>query len=99
MNVTIPIADRILTTTEWSTFNPSVAEYKFPILFKIADGASQLYLYSYTRWWIPASQTANLLVNNTAQKHVPAPNAGISELTLLRAIAVANDPSLIKDMT
>lgn len=98
MNVTIPIADRILTTTEWPAFNPSVAEYKFPILFKIADGASKLFMDSYCSWWIPANHTATLLVNSSPQISKPAPNAGISELTLLKAIAVAQKPELIKEV-
>ena len=99
MNVIIPIADRVLSTTEWSTFNPSVAEYRFPILFKIADGASKLFMDSYSSWWIPANQTANMLAANYKQKSEAAPNPSISELTLLRAIAVSHKPDLIKDMT
>ncbi len=98
MNITIAVADKILSTTEWPGFLPSVAEYKFPILFRIADGASKLYINRSSGFWVGQPDTLILLNTFPAQKSEPAPNAGISELTLLRAIALVNDPALIKDM-
>lgn len=93
----VHISDTVLSTAEWAAYIPSSVDNKFPILFRIADGASKLYASPYNGIWLNNVDTNSMLVS-TAEKSQAAPNAGISELTLLKAISLAQKPELIKDM-
>lgn len=101
--IKIALDTKILTVAEWSTFKQA-SDVSYPRAYQISDGALAIFWNSVQcPIWIDARAAGSLLkdiqqdfVTGTSE---PAPNPGISELTLLRAIAVAQDPTLIRTMT
>lgn len=101
-NIKIELDTKVLSQLDWSTFKPG-ADNKYPRAYRVSDGSLALFWNSVNcPTWID-SRVSDHIMLSVEQDFVtktfePAPNTGISELTLLRAIALVNDPSLIKDM-
>lgn len=93
--IEIEVDEKILSTGEWTSHTPTGT---LPRIYRISDNSAKLCLGPITGGiWITQSEAVSLF-KTLGKKSQAAPNVGISELTLLRAIAVTQDPSLIKDM-
>jgi hypothetical protein len=86
----VNINSRVLEAAEWPSFIPP-NNTTFPALFKIRDGSSKLYTSSTFYMWVPLADTNTLM---SSSEILPAPNLGISESTLLKALAIAQNPDL-----
>lgn len=98
--IKIEIDPKLLQVSEWALFTPPIVEY-FPRVYKIADGTCKIYLTSMNYLWMtPADATTFLakITDETTKEIPPAPNVGISEGFILRALAIAQDPSLAKEL-
>ena len=95
-HIKFEVDDRVLSITEWGSFNPPATE-KFPRMYKIVDGAAKLYITSTYTFWIAKEHYATLCID-TPPEICPAPNLGFSEGFILRALAIAQDPKLAKEL-
>lgn len=81
---------------------PSMAEYTtFPVsqptILKLNDGSGAIKLDGYTGYWINQTQM-NMLLASCEPESDPQPpqklEGSVTELTLLRALAIAQQPEL-----
>jgi hypothetical protein len=99
--IKIEVDPVILEVSAWATFTLPPGK-TVPRIYRIKDGAAKLYFSNTTYQWVPSNDVAGLEIHNDASIEyiqgttLDTPSAGISEATLLKAIAVAQDPSLIK---
>lgn len=93
--IKIEVDPRTLTSAEWGSFTPP-SMVKLPRIYRIEDGAAKVYFSRTLFTWVSQSDAAFVeVLKDTPPSALPAPNVGISESTLLKAIALAQDPSLI----
>ncbi len=100
--VKIPLSERVLSTTEWSTYNHSIVDGQFPIIYQITDGSAVLFTNSNIKQWVDAASAATMF-RSVTEDLAPKPEIvqeqnSISADTLLKAIALAQNPQLIKDI-
>lgn len=92
----IEIDPKALRSSEWSSHIALSTEY-FPRVYRVTDGSCKVYLCSAYYVWLPAGAASTFLsqITDTATLEIlPAPNPGISESTLLKALAIAQNPNL-----
>jgi hypothetical protein len=96
--IKIEVDDKILATTEWAIFSPPSTE-KFPRIYRIVDGGAKLHLTHTYNFWISKEQLAALPIETDLPQDIcSAPNLGFSEGFILRALAIAQDPKLAKEL-
>lgn len=95
----IELDPKVLQAAEWSAFIP-LPGTKFPRAYQISDGGGRVFFGISFHMWLSKEQFSQLLVEEEipAQIITSAPNPGISEGFILRALAIAQNPELAKDL-
>lgn len=80
---------------------PTMSDYttmvvKEPTIVKLSDGSGAVKFDSYTGYWISQQQMNAVLANavDDTPKAIQKPEGSVSELTLLKAMAIAQQPEL-----
>lgn len=95
--VPLVVDDQILDKLTWASFVPSL-DAVFPRMYRIDDGSSRVFLSRNMYMWIDVTTTAGLLAIEKPPEIQPAPNVQYSEGFILKALAIAQDPKLAKDL-
>lgn len=98
--IKIEIDTKILTVAEWGMFKPA-HDMTYPRAYRISDGAMVIFWNSVQAPnWLDSRVVSAISIQEdfVTGTFEPAPNAGISGHTLLWAIALAQDPTLIRTM-
>lgn len=99
--IKIEVDPVILEVANWAGFMLPPGK-TVPRIYRIKDGAAKIFFSTTSSLWIPANDVVSIEIHKDVLPTIsetifqPAPNVGISESTLLKAIAVAQDPSLIR---
>lgn len=95
----IEVDKTVLSVADWASFTPP-SNTKFPRAYPVADGAARVFFSPSFYMWLPKEQFSQLLVEEEipAQIITSAPNPGISEGFILKALAIAQNPELAKDL-
>jgi hypothetical protein len=94
----VEVDPKVLTNLEWGSFIPSINS-KFPRVFMIENGDAKLFINTAIYMWIAKDQFKHITFSeDTLENFTPAPNVGFSEGFILRALAIAQDPKLAKEL-
>lgn len=89
--IEIEVDPKLYQPSEFNTYVPST----FPKIIECVDGQLRIYFTATNTLWIMAADATKIKALFKDTKDFPAaPNTGISESTLLKAIAIAQNPDL-----
>lgn len=82
------------TTTLPDMSSYSTLPVSQPTIMKLQDGSAAIKVDSYTSYWISSQAFNNLFTNAQEELEPKPPQNSITENTLLKALAIAQDPTL-----
>lgn len=98
-SIEININPKVLPVVEFNGYIPTAHNVTYPILIQCFDGNAKVYFSPTSMAWLmPTDASALLDKLNMHQEIPPAPNVGFSEGFILRALAIAQDPKLAKEL-
>lgn len=92
-NLVIPIGKKILSMGEYPTFIPPEG---YPVFYNIEGGTGYLFMTAISKMYFSVADMALITQRIVPEEILPAPNPQnfISEMTLLKALAIAQNPEL-----
>ena len=94
-HIKIEVDSRVLGTTEWAAFLPPEGTI-FPRMYMTETRDAKVFITRQMYMWVAKDQISQLTL--VEEEILPAPNVGFSEGFILRALAIAQDPKLAKEL-